>query len=212
MRRLIGLVLVLAAAAAPLRAQDAQMSIVLPTAGAPVNAGPSIESAHLLTAKTRELLLNGFPAALHYRLELWRGGGWFDDLESSSEWDVFVFYDPVRHVYQVVRQHGKQREDFGAFGSLTSAEAAIDRGYRVPMQPRRAGAKYYYALSLDVQTLTESDLDALQRWLRGDFEPAVRGKNSPVSAISSGVGTLLSRILGGDKRHYERRSETFRAG
>lgn len=185
------------------------MSIALPTAGAAPSDGPTIESANLLTSKTRELLLNGFPAALHYRLELWREGGWFDDLESATEWDVFVWYDPVRHVYQVVRQHGKQREDFGAFGSLTSAEAAIDRAYHVPMQPRRT-AKYYYALSLDVQTLTESDLDALQRWLRGDFEPAVRGKNSPVSAISNGIGTLLSRILGGDKRHYERRSATFR--
>lgn len=187
------------------------MSIALPGANGAPTDGPTIESAHLLTAKTRELLLNGFPADLHYRLELWRGGGWFDDLESATEWDVFVFYDPVRHVYQVVRQRGRQREDFGAFGSITSAEQVIDRAYHVAMAPRRAGAKYYYALSLDVQTLTESDLDALQRWLRGDFEPAVRGKNSPVSAISSGIGTLLSRILGGDKRHYERRSEGFRA-
>ena len=210
MRRLLACLLVFAAAAAPLRAQDAQMSILLPAAGTPANAGPTIESANLLTAKTRELLLNGFPAALHYRLELWRGGGWFDDLESTTEWDVVVWYDPVRHVYQVVRQHGKQSEDFGAFGSLTSAEGAVDRAYQVPMRPRHAGAKYYYALSLDVQTLTESDLDALQRWLRGDFEPAVRGKNSPVSAISNGLGTLLSRVLGGDKRHYERRSATFR--
>lgn len=186
------------------------MSVLLPGAGAPTNAGPTIESANLLTAKTRELLLNGFPAALHYRLELWRGGGWFDDLESETEWDVFVWYDPVQRIYHVMRQRGKQQEDFGAFGSLTSAESAVDRAYHVPMQPRRQGARYYYALSLDVQTLTESDLDALQRWLRGDFEPAVRGKNSPVSAISNGIGTLLSRVLGGDKRHYERRSAAFR--
>ncbi len=211
MRRLFGFALVLGVLGARLSAQDgAQMAIVLPASPASASEGPSIVTANALTAKTRELLLVGFPAALHYRLELWRQGGWFDDLESASEWDVVVVYDPVAKAYRVVRQHGRQREDFGTFGSLTTAEGAVDRAYHVSLQPQRHGAKYYYALSLDVQTLTESDLDALQRWLRGDVEPAVRGQNSPVSAIRNGIGTLLSRILGGDKRHYEKRSESFR--
>ncbi len=210
MRRLVVILLALFVAGAPALAQDGvQMSINLPAAAAP-NEGPSVSSAHLLTSKTRELLLNGFPAALHYRLELWHQGRWFDDPESATEWDVIVYYDPVLHVYHAGRQHGRQYEDFGAFGSLTSAEGAIDREYRVSLAPKQRGASYYYVLSLMVQTLTESDLDALQRWLRGDFEPAVKGQNNPVSAIRNGVGTLLSRILGGDKREYVQRSKSFR--
>jgi hypothetical protein len=190
---------------------NTEMTIILPPAAALADSGPSIATANVLNSKTRELLLNGFPAALHYRLELWRVGRWFDDLESASEWDVYVIFDVVRQQYQVLRQHGKQRENFGSFGSLTSAEAAVDRAYRVTLMPTHHGARYYYAASLVVQTLTESDLDALQRWLRGDFEPAVHGRNNPATAIGNGIGTLLSRILGGDKRTYERRSGTFRA-
>ncbi len=210
MRRSIVILLVAVLASASARAQDGvQMSVTLPPATA-TNEGPSVSTAHLLTSKTRELLLNGFPAALHYRLELWRQGRWFADPESATEWDVIVWYDPVQHLYHAGRQHGRQREDFGVFGSLTSAEAAIDREYRVTLQPQQRGGNYYYVLTLVVQTLTESDLDALQRWLRGDFEPAVKGQNNPVSAIRNGVGTLLSRILGGDKREYVQRSKTFR--
>ena len=33
----------------------------------------------LSDAKTRELLRNGFPSRLHYRLELWKKGTIFDD-------------------------------------------------------------------------------------------------------------------------------------
>ena len=57
-----------------------------------------------------------------------------------------------------------------------------------------------------MQTLTESDLDALQQWLRG---PTAPGRGNPITALRSGIGTLFSRILGGDKRHYESRSELF---
>jgi hypothetical protein len=39
----------------------------------------------------------------------------------------------------------------------------------------------------------------------------VRGQNNPLTAIGSGALTLVTRILGGERRHYERRSPTFRA-
>jgi hypothetical protein len=71
--------------------------------------------------------------------------------------------------------------------------------------------RYYYNVVLDVETLSVSDLDELQRWLSGELQPAVRGKRAPLSALRRGFGTLLSRVLGGEKRHYEARSGTFRA-
>jgi hypothetical protein len=62
-----------------------------------------------------------------------------------------------------------------------------------------------------VESLSVSDLDELQRWLRGELQPAVRGRRSPFSALREGFGTLLSRVLGGETRHFESRSGTFRA-
>jgi hypothetical protein len=198
--------------AAPLSAQDSrvQLELILPATLTVDGEGPSVVTANLLAnGKTRELLRNGFPTALHFRAELWRKSRWFDDPAGMTEWDVLVQYDPASQLYRVVRQHGNnQLEDFGGFGSLASAEAQINRAYKIPLRPTRAG-RYYYNLSLEIETLRVSDLDALQRWLRGEFQPAVRGKRSPVSALRRGVETLFSRVLGGENRQYEQRSGIF---
>src|SRR5262249_37846359 len=98
-------------------------------------------------------------------------------------------------------------ENFGGFSSLSAAEAQFGRPYRAAIHPDHAG-RFYYNLSVDVQTLTVSDLDALQQWLRGSSAPQRRGV---FGGIFSGLGTLVSRILGGDKRKYEQRSELFDA-
>ena len=82
--------------------------------------------------------------------------------------------------------------------------------FPVALRPDRKGAQYYYNVILDVETLSVSDLDELQRWLNGELQPAVRGKRAPLSALRRGFGTLLSRVLGGEKRHYEARSGPFR--
>ncbi len=198
---------------APLGAQvgRVQLELTLPAVLAVNGEGPSVTTANLLAdTKTRELLRNGFPTALHFRAELWRKSRWFDDPAGTTEWDVLVAYDPASQLYRVVRQHGNtQLEDFGGFGSLASAEAQINRAYRIRLRPTRPG-RYYYNLSLDIETLRVSDLDALQRWLRGDFQPAVRGKGNPVTALRRGMETLFSRVLGGETRRYEQRSGIFR--
>ena len=115
-------------------------------------------------------------------------------------------------MYRAIRQDGKQLEDFGGFATLTSAEEPLNRPYRVQLRPKYRGRRYYYNVTLDIATLEVSDLDELQRWLRGEFQPAVRGKTNPASALKSGIGTLVTRLLGGERRHYEQRSEKFSAG
>ena len=206
-QRVLLIVLVGSSPAAAQR-PSVRLSLALPTGGI-ANEGPSISTANALAdAKTQELLRNGFPAALHYRLELWRKGGWFDDPSGSTQWDVFVSYDPSSQRYQVVRRQGRQLEDFGGFPTLAAAEAQLDRGYHVALRPTRRG-RYYYNVSLEIETLSVSDLDALQRWLRGEAQPVVRGRANPATALRSGLGTLFSRLLGGEKRHFEERSGTF---
>jgi len=181
-------------------------------------AGASIRASRLLNDRqTRELLLNGFPAALRFRLELWRAGRLFDDLESTTQWEVLVRYDPYSQQYAVVRLQGlkesgsrKETEILGGLPTLEAAEAIVDEPFPVALKPIRLAAEYYYNIALDIETLSVSDLDELQRWLNGEFQPAVRGKRAPLSALRQGFGTLLSRVLGGAKHHYEARSGKFR--
>lgn len=175
-------------------------------------AGASVRAARLLNdANTRALLQNGFPAAMRFRLELWRAGGMFDDLESTVSWEVLVRYDPYAKLYSVYRRGMRAAEDIGSMSTLDLVEHEIARPFPVPLRPGRPGTRYYYNVSVDVETLSVSDLDELNRWLRGELQPAVRGKRAPLSALRRGFGTLLSRVLGGDSRHYEARSGTFTA-
>jgi len=176
-----------------------------PPAGATVRASRMLEDRQM-----RELLLNGFPAALRFRLELWRVGGLFDDIENSTAWEMLVRYDPYSKQYLVVRRQGSGLEDFGGFPTLEAAQSVMERAFPVALRPRRGGARYYFNVVLDVETLSVSDLDELNRWLKGELQPAVRGKRAPLSALRRGIGTLLSRVLGGEKRHYEARSGAFR--
>ncbi len=177
--------------------------------------GPVVTVAHVLDdPQIQDLLRHGFQVAMHFRLELWRTGGVFNDLERTTRWDVRVVYnpDPYAKAYHIVRQHGNQIEDFGSVPTLDSAQALLARPYHVRLTPAHAHARYYYNVVLDVESLSASDLSELQRWLNGDLQPAVRGRTNPLSALKNGIGRLLSRVLGGTKRSYEATSPTFVAG
>ena len=191
--------------AAPLAAQRDVVRLEIAVASGSVQDGPAVSTANLLSdADTRDLLAHGFTAGIHYRLELWREGTVVNDFDGRSEWDVLVSYDPTRKVYSVVRkQNSDILENFGAFRTLDSAETMFGRPLRVPLRPNRAG-RYYYNLIVEVRALTESDLDALMQFMRGPR----RGSN-PFSFIGTGIKKLLSRVLGGAKRHYEQQSIFF---
>jgi hypothetical protein len=211
-RQRLALAAFLQVLASPALAQRGpQLQVTVLANSAP--AGASVVAARLLgDAKMRELLRSGFPAAMTFRLELWRAGGMFDEIESSTQWQVLVRYDPYTQNYLAMRRHGAAvQEDFGEFASIEAVEAKLDRPYPVLLRPRRSDTRYYYNVVLDVESLSVSDLDELQRWLRGELEPAVRGKRAPLSALRRGFATLLSRLLGGETRHYESRSGTFRS-
>jgi hypothetical protein len=72
------------------------------------------------------------------------------------------------------------------------------------------GRRSYYNVVVDVETLALSDLDEVERWLRGELRPAVRGRRSAGTALGRGAKVLAERLLGGQTRHFEVRSETFR--
>jgi hypothetical protein len=205
------LALAVSATAAPLHAQrDAALEMQLPPANALLAEGPLVRSVGVLSdGQLRDLLRNGFPARLHYRVELWSVGGLFNDLERAVEWNVVVRHDPLDNTYRVARFAGDRVAQLGRYPQLSDAQAAVERMFRAPIAPGRRGRSYYYAAVLDVETLSLSDLDEVERWLKGELRPAVRGQRNPGTAVTRGMRTLVVRLLGGESRRYELRSPTF---
>lgn len=199
------LALAFALLAAPLASGAAQSRAQLEVVPPAVAGAPALVTASNLLAdgELRDLVRSGFPASLRFRLELWRVGGLFNDLEGREEWEMIVQYDPTAQRYRLIRRQERRIDDLGSFATLTTAQSAIEQPQRPALQPARRGAKYYYNLTLDVTALSVSDLDQLERWLRG-VKPS-----DPAGAIGSGVRTLMLRMLGGETRHLEKRSPQF---
>ncbi len=192
-------------------AQKPQLQIVLPDKSALATESPIVRSTALLSDGTmRNLLVNGFPARLHYRLERWATGRWFDDIKATAEWDVVVKYDALGKRYHVFRAIANRAVELGSYDDFSDAEELVDAAFRAPITPAKRGQKTYYNLVLDIETLSLTELDELEQWLRGELKPAVRGKKNPGTAVSRGVRTLMVRLLGGEKIRYEARSGTFR--
>lgn len=196
---------------APVAAQKPQVNLVMPDKAALSTEPPSVRSSALITdGAMLDLLRNGFPARLHYKVERWTTGGWFDDIAAESEWDVVVRYDALSKLFQVYRVVKKNTVSLGSYSNLAEAEEALDAPFPVPIRPPKRGQRSYYILVVDIETLSLTELDEVEQWLRGEMKPAVRGKGNPGSAMGRGVRTVMVRILGGEKRRYEARSGTFR--
>ena len=195
----------------PLGAQSRpRLEISLPAANALTTDGPLVRCVDVVAdSRLRDLLRNGFPTRLHFRAELWSAGGWFNDLERTTEWDMIVRYDPLDRTYRVARIVGDVVVPLGQFEQFADAETAIERPFRAPITARR-GKRGYYSVVLDVETLSMTELDEVERWLRGELKPAVRGKGNPVTPVTKGLRTVFVRLIGGERRHYEQRSATFR--
>lgn len=192
-------------------AQKPQLQIVLPDRSELATEPPSVRSVSLLSDEAmRNLLVNGFPARLHYRMERWTSGGWFDDIKATAEWDVVVKYDALGKQYHVFRAVANRALELGSYPTLVDAEEMVNTAFRAPISPAKRGQRTYYNLVLEIETLSLTELDEVEQWLRGEVKPAVRGKKNPGTAVSRGVRTLMVRLLGGERRRYEARSGAFR--
>lgn len=171
---------------------------------------PLIAVRNVLTEKDYdELLRNGFPVRMHIRAEIWTVGRYFDDIRGRAEWDVILQYNVVEKTYEVARLVGDRVIALGSYVYFADARAASELAYLPALPTPRRGQKGYVQVQADVQALEVSDLDELERWLRGEARPAVIGKRSPASALTRGVRTLASRILGAEVRQLEARSATL---
>lgn len=209
----LGLILLAVPLAVPFAASAqarAAAEILLPDAGVRASAAPTIRSRSPLSGgSTESLLQNGFPARMHFRLERWKVGRWFDDLKATAEWDVVVRYDALAKLFQVYRVTGPDAQLIRESTLFADANSAAGSEFAPTIAMPKRGERSYYSLVIDIETLSMTDLDEVERWLRGEAKPAIRGKRNPGTAVSRGVGTLFVRLLGGDKRRLEARSGKF---
>lgn len=211
-RHLLLLALALATAAPAVAAQARpELDVILPAAASLGEEGPMVRVRHVLSERyVTDLLHNGFPARLNFRAELWTTGGFFNARERSVAWDILVRYDALRREYEVVRVVRDSAVARQRFAQFADAVAEIERPVRAPILPLPERKSQYYNVTLTLEMLSVSDLDEVERWLRGELKPAVRGQRNPGTAVGRGMRTLLARMLGGEMRHLEARSKTFR--
>ena len=209
LRPALAALLALGAPQAPLHAQRTpRLEVQLPAQ--PQQQPPRVQVRDpLASGRLRDLLRSGFPARLHYRVELWSTGGFLNDLEGSAEWDVIVRYDALMNRYDVARVVGERVTLLGTHADVAGAQQAVERAFQPAIRIPRAGRRYYYSARLELETLSLTDLDELERWLRGELRPAVRGERNPGTALGRGLGRLFTRLVGGERMELEARSNTF---
>lgn len=186
-------------AAAPAAGQSA-LRLEVDSTGAPLlRVGGVLDDGAL-----EDVVRSGLPLRMRFRLELWRDET-FDDLVGQADWSAVVAFEPLEGRYMA----GLVRDDsLASFASWEAAREALERTYRPLLRPGSDGT-YYYIAALEIETLSLSDLDELEQWLRGELEPAVRGRRSVGGAVGTGLKRLLIRILGLPARRFEARSDPF---
>jgi Domain of unknown function (DUF4390) len=175
---------------------------ILPQRGqrAEVLVGPVLDDEALEHA-----VESGLPLRMQFHIELWRDR-FIDALAGSQTRVVVVLFDPLAGRY-VVRTSDAP-EASRSFHTFADAAADAELSFATVLHPTQPGG-YYYTASLKVETLSLSDLDELERWLKGQLAPAVGGKQSLPGAVANGLKRALIRVLGLPSRAYQARSPRF---
>lgn len=140
--------------------------------------------------------------------ELWKDG-FFDSQRGRAEWRASIVFDPLAQHYRVATDTDGGTEL--AADSLTAVQEALQESFALPLKPAEEG-RFYYLGEVVVETLSLSDLEELQRWLRGDLAPAVAGDEEVGNAMGRGVRRILVRMLGLPTRRIRVRSPVFEIG
>jgi hypothetical protein len=196
---------VLLIAAAVLAAPAAAAGQTPPLAITVDGGAPTVWVGDVLADPAMEdLLRSGLPLRMRFRTELWRDR-FFDELVEHVTWNVVVLFEPLeaRFLVGIAEAQAPDR-----FPSYSAARAAVETSYFPPMRPSRSG-RFYYLASLEIETLSLSDLEELGHWLRGELAPAVAGGRSVTGAVGTGLRRLLIRVLDLPVRRYHARSPRF---
>jgi hypothetical protein len=172
--------------------------------------GPVVSARDMLSgARIREPLAAGFPARFHFTIELWSESALLDKLERRAEYYVIVRHIALDDMYEVTRVEEDRAQSLGKFKLVDDAERQVGKAVRVGISAPHSTRKMYYQAALAVQILSLSDLDEIDRWLKGELRPAISGERSPGAVVSRGLKAFVARLLGGETREYEMRTATF---
>ncbi|MEP6686922.1 MAG: DUF4390 domain-containing protein [Gemmatimonadales bacterium] len=170
---------------------------------------PIVRSENLLgDGRWLSALRSGLPVRLHYRVEVWRSrGGWFDAFERQAEWDVVLRHEPLLDQYTVLTIFSGRVQE-RRYATVDALTAALAFAYQISVRPSAAG-RYYYTASMEISTLSDSDLDELQRFLEGDMGEVAQGEEGVGDALGRGATRFLLRLAGLPSLRLEVRSTTF---
>lgn len=170
---------------------------------------PVVRSEHLLDdGRWLGTLRSGLPVRLHYAIGVWRSrGGWFDAFERQVGWDVVLRHEPLLDQYTVLTVVGGRARE-RRYATVDALSAALAFAYQVNVRPSLAG-RYYYTASLEISTLSDSDLDELQRFLEGDLDDVAHGSGGVGDALGRGATRFLLRLAGLPSLRLEVRTPTF---
>lgn len=151
----------------------------------------------------REALQNGLPLRVQFRVELWRKADPFDQLAGVQEISRAMLRAPLGEGYTIEDGRVQRR-----YLTMEGAEAALQAALQPTVRPV-TGGRFYYLVRLNVETLSESDMDELRHWLRGEARPAVAGEQPVGRAVEKGIRRFFVRMLGLPTRRYEARTPIF---
>lgn len=153
-------------------------------------------------------LRSGLPVRLHYRVEVWQSrDGWFDLLVRQTEWDVVVRHEPLLDQYTMLTVTGNRVQE-RRYATLDALSAALAFSYQVNVRPADRG-RYYYAASVELSTLSDTDLDELERFLEGDLPGVAQGREGIGEALGRGATRILLRLAGLPSLRLEARTGRF---
>lgn len=200
--------LLIALVARPMDAQRVELSVAL-SADTLVDGRtmrfPRLQTTGLLAGRWGQALRNSLPLRLHYQIEIWRSReGWFDQYERMVEWGVVVRHEALFDQYTVTSPQARGAAEV-TLPTWQALEEYLASENLVLARPTGRGT-YYFHVKLTVTTLSQADLDELERFVRGEAAAAERDRRP------SGRSALwfLLRMTGGlQSETVERRSEKF---
>ena len=128
-------------------------------------------------------------------------------LARQAEWDVVIRHEPLLDQYTLLTLFANRVQE-RRYATVDALSAALAFAYQVNIRPTEPGT-YYYTGVLEVSTLSDSDLDELERYLEGDLDEVARGKGNLGDALGRGATRFLLRLAGLPSLRLEARSEAF---
>lgn len=168
---------------------------------------PVVRSENLLgDGRWLSTLRSGLPVRLHYRIEVWRSrNGWMDQLTRQVYWDVVLRHEPLLDEYTMLTIFGSRVQE-RRYATLDALTAALAFAYQINVSPAQQG-NYYYSSTLEVSTLSDDDLEELERFLDGGTTR--RGEGGLSDAVGRGATRFLLRLAGLPSLRLEARTGRF---